>query len=140
MVWREPVVKAVASIGFGGGVLAGSMSGGPKQMLATGHALMARPRYLLIDEISLGLAPLVVMRLATVVADLASKGIGILLVEQFIEVAMALSSKVIVLRKGEVRLKTTPDAVATDRGALHRAYLLSKPVGFAFPNANVSQP
>lgn len=103
--------------------LAGTMSGGQQQMLAIGHALMARPRYLLIDEMSLGLAPLIVKRLAAVVAGLTSKGIGVLLVEQFVEVALGLAAHVVVLRKGEVRLSVHPDEVRTDREKLHAAYL-----------------
>jgi branched-chain amino acid transport system ATP-binding protein len=105
------------------GQMAGTMSGGQQQMLAIGHALMARPRYLLIDEMSLGLAPLIVKRLAAVVADLAAKGIGVLLVEQFVEVALSLASHVVVLRKGEMRLSVPPDEVRTDRAKLHAAYL-----------------
>lgn len=103
--------------------LAGTMSGGQQQMLAIGHALMARPRYLLIDEMSLGLAPLIVKRLAAVVADLTSKGIGVLLVEQFVEVALGLAAHVVVLRKGEMRLSVHPDEVRADREKLHAAYL-----------------
>ncbi|OGA87972.1 MAG: ABC transporter ATP-binding protein [Rhodobacterales bacterium RIFCSPHIGHO2_02_FULL_62_130] len=103
--------------------LAGTMSGGQQQMLAIGHALMARPRYLLIDEMSLGLAPLIVKRLAAVVADLAAKGIGVLLVEQFVEVALSLATHVVVLRKGEVRLSVHPDEVRFDHEKLHQAYL-----------------
>jgi len=105
------------------GQMAGTMSGGQQQMLAIGHALMARPRYLLIDEMSLGLAPLIVKRLAAVVADLTAKGIGVLLVEQFVEVALSLASHVVVLRKGEMRLSVHPDEVRTDRAKLHAAYL-----------------
>lgn len=105
------------------GQIAGTMSGGQQQMLAIGHALMARPRYLLIDEMSLGLAPLIVKRLASVVADLTAKGIGVLLVEQFVEVALSLAAHVVVLRKGEVRLSVHPDEVRTDRAKLHAAYL-----------------
>lgn len=95
--------------------LAGTMSGGRQQMLAIGHALMARPRYLLIDEMSLGLAPLIVKRLASVVAALTSKGIGVLVVEQFVEMALGLAAHVVVLRRGEVRLSVHPDEVRTDR-------------------------
>lgn len=105
------------------GQIAGTMSGGQQQMLAIGHALMARPRYLLIDEMSLGLAPLIVKRLADVVADLAGKGMGVLLVEQFVEVALRLASHVVVLRKGEVRLSVPPEAVRADRDRLSAAYL-----------------
>lgn len=102
---------------------AGTMSGGQQQMLAIGHALMCRPKYLLIDEMSLGLAPLIVKRLSRVVADLAARGMGILLVEQFVEVALGLAAHVVVLRKGAVRLSVSPDEVRSDRSRLSDAYL-----------------
>lgn len=102
---------------------AGTMSGGQQQMLAIGHALMCRPKYLLIDEMSLGLAPLIVKRLTRVVQDLAAQGIGVLLVEQFVEVALQLAAHVVVLRKGAVRLSVHPDEVRHDRTRLTDAYL-----------------
>jgi branched-chain amino acid transport system ATP-binding protein len=102
---------------------AGTMSGGQQQMLAIGHALMARPRYLLIDEMSLGLAPLIVKRLTAVIQDLAAKGLGILLVEQFVEVALSLASHVVVLRTGTVRLSVAPETVLDNRKLLSDAYL-----------------
>lgn len=102
---------------------AGTMSGGQQQMLAIGHALMARPRYLLIDEMSLGLAPLIVKRLSRVIQDLVAEGMGILLVEQFVEVALSLASHVVVLRTGSVRLSVPPQAIRDDRAMLTEAYL-----------------
>lgn len=103
--------------------IAGTMSGGQQQMLAIGHALMAKPRYILIDEMSLGLAPLIIKRLIGVVRMLTERGVGVLLVEQFIEVALELADDVIVLRKGEIRLRMSPEEAAADRGALAAAYL-----------------
>ncbi len=103
--------------------LAGSMSGGQQQMLAIGHALMVKPRYLLIDEMSLGLAPLIVKRLVAVVKQLVAQGTGVLLVEQFVEVALGLANRVVVLRKGVVRLDASPAEIVTDRSMLTRAYL-----------------
>lgn len=103
--------------------LAGTLSGGQQQMVAIGHALMARPKYILIDEMSLGLAPLIVKRLSVVVGALAGKGIGVLLVEQFVEVALALASEVVVLRKGAVRLVSDPAALRADPALLTAAYL-----------------
>ena len=102
---------------------AGTMSGGQQQMLAIGHALMCQPKYLLIDEMSLGLAPLIVKRLTKVVSDLTARGIGVLLVEQFVEVALQLAEHVVVLRKGKVRLSVHPDEVRNDRTILSNAYL-----------------
>lgn len=103
--------------------LAGTLSGGQQQMVAIGHALMARPKYILIDEMSLGLAPLIVKRLTQVVAALAAKGIGVLLVEQFVEVALSLASDVVVLRKGVVRLSSDPATLQADPSLLTAAYL-----------------
>lgn len=99
------------------------MSGGQQQMLAIGQALMCKPRYLLIDRVSLGLAPLIVKRLTKVVGDLTRQGMGVLLVDQFVEVAMQLASHVVVLRKGRVRLSVHPDEVSQDRTMLSKAYL-----------------
>lgn len=105
------------------GQLAGSMSGGQQQMLAISHALMAQPQFILIDEMSLGLAPVIVRRLVDVVKDLAARGIGVLLVEQFVEVALLLATDVVVLRKGRVALACDVEQVKTDRDALVKAYL-----------------
>ncbi|SFJ79636.1 ABC transporter ATP-binding protein [Celeribacter neptunius] len=102
--------------------IAGTMSGGQQQMLAIGHALMARPRYVLIDEMSLGLAPLIVKRLVGVVSELAASGVGVLLVEQFVEVALQLASDIVVLRKGQVRLASTAEAIAENRELITDAY------------------
>jgi branched-chain amino acid transport system ATP-binding protein len=103
--------------------LAGTMSGGQQQMVAIGHALIAKPQFLLIDEMSLGLAPLIVKRLMGVVAVLKEAGMGILLIEQFTQVALALASEVHVLSRGKIQFTGTPEQIKADPDVLHRAYL-----------------
>ncbi len=82
--------------------LGGSLSGGEQQMLAIGRALMAQPRLLLLDEPSLGLAPLVVKRIFEVIGLLRDQGIPILLVEQNAKKAIEVADRGLVLRNGEV--------------------------------------
>ncbi|MEM5787253.1 MAG: ATP-binding cassette domain-containing protein, partial [Syntrophobacteraceae bacterium] len=82
---------------------AGDLSGGEQQMCAIGRALMARPRLLLVDEMSLGLAPVIVERLAEVLAKInAEEGMGIILVEQDVEIALELSSRGYVIDNGRI--------------------------------------
>ena len=102
--------------------LAGTMSGGQQQMLAIGHALMARPRYLLIDEMSLGLAPLIVKRLVKTIALLLEKGTGVLLVEQFTEVALSVATSVTVMRTGKVQYSGLASELKSRPEILEKAY------------------
>ncbi|CAN5269264.1 ABC transporter ATP-binding protein [soil metagenome] len=85
--------------------LAQTLSGGERQMLAIGRALMARPRLLLLDEPSLGLAPLIVADVLRVVARLREQGIGVLLVEQNARAALTLADRGYVLETGNVVLQ-----------------------------------
>ncbi|MBI3997430.1 MAG: ABC transporter ATP-binding protein [Armatimonadetes bacterium] len=84
------------------GQLAGTMSGGEQQMLAIGRALMARPRLLMLDEPSLGLAPVVVDRLYQTIRDLRAQGLTILLVEQYVYGALELADRAYVLEIGRI--------------------------------------
>ncbi len=102
--------------------LAGTMSGGQQQMLALGHALMCAPRYLLIDEMSLGLAPLIVKRLLGVVTSLKSQGVGILLIEQFTDLALSIAENAVVLRSGKMRYAGPAQALIHDKALLQTAY------------------
>ena len=84
------------------GQLAGTMSGGEQQMLAIGRALMAKPRLLMLDEPSLGLAPIVVDRLYQTIRELRAQGLTILLVEQYVYGALELADRAYVLETGRI--------------------------------------
>ena len=90
---------------------AGTLSGGEQQMLAVGRALMSAARLLMIDELSLGLAPLVVRDIAAHLRALHAQGLTVLLVEQNVHLAFALAEYVYVLEHGRVRAEGTPDAL-----------------------------
>lgn len=101
------------------GQTAETMSGGQQQMLALGQAMMAKPKFLLIDEMSLGLAPLIVKRLMGFVDGLKEQGTGILLIEQFADLALDVADHAIVMRAGKPRyhgpaaeLKENPDTLS----------------------------
>jgi branched-chain amino acid transport system ATP-binding protein len=100
--------------------LAGTMSGGEQQMLAMSRALVAEPGLLLLDEISMGLAPLIVASLYEVVRALADEGISILLVEQFARTALAVADYAAVMTQGRIAIVGEPADVA---GFVSEAYL-----------------
>lgn len=102
--------------------LAGTLSGGEQQMVAIGRALMSRPRLLLMDEPSLGLAPLVVENMAEVIKDIHRQGTSILLVEQNAFVALRLAERAYVLETGRVvKEGASKDLVSDDY--VRQAYL-----------------
>ncbi|MBN0042609.1 ABC transporter ATP-binding protein [Streptomyces actuosus] len=101
---------------------AGLLSGGEQQMLAIGRALMAAPRLLLLDEPSLGLAPLMVDRIAEVVREINTQGTAVLLVEQNAGMALSLADHAHVLEVGETRL-AGPAAELARTDAVRRLYL-----------------
>ncbi|MCC6473509.1 MAG: ABC transporter ATP-binding protein [Burkholderiales bacterium] len=101
---------------------AGFLSGGEQQMLMIGRALMARPKYLLLDEPSLGLSPLLVQQLFEIIARMHRDGIAILLVEQNAKVALSVSEYGYILENGEVRLHGRAKALSEDP-EVHAAYL-----------------
>ena len=82
--------------------MAGSLSGGEQQMLSLARALMSRPRLLMVDEISMGLAPILVAQLFDALRAIASTGASLLLVEQYVETALDLADYVYVMEKGSV--------------------------------------
>jgi branched-chain amino acid transport system ATP-binding protein len=101
---------------------AGSLSGGQQQMVAIGRALMARPRLLLLDEPSLGLAPLVVREMFRTIERLTTEGLSILLVEQNVSEALALADRAWVLENGLVSLAGSGSELLRDPRVRH-AYL-----------------
>jgi branched-chain amino acid transport system ATP-binding protein len=105
------------------GQLAGTLSGGQQQMLAIASALVGRPRFLVIDELSLGLAPVVVRRLGPVITQIAATGIGVLLIEQFATVALGLADQANVMDRGRIVFSGSAEALAGQPELLHGAYL-----------------
>ena len=101
---------------------AGDLSGGQQQMVAIAQALIVKPRFLVIDELSFGLAPTIVARLVPVIRQIAASGIGVLLIEQFTQLALALSHHVYVMSRGSVSYDGEPRKLRDDPDILHRAY------------------
>lgn len=103
--------------------VASNLSGGQKQMVAMGQAFIARPQFMIVDELSLGLAPAVVRRLADALKLAAAEGIGVLLIEQFANLALELAEQALVLERGRL-VFDGPSATLRDRPEiLHGAYL-----------------
>jgi branched-chain amino acid transport system ATP-binding protein len=101
---------------------AGSLSGGEQQMLAIARALMSNPEILLIDELSLGLSPLVVDEILARLQERNRAGLSILLIEQFVHRALSIADRIYVLKKGRLSFSGTP-AAAIHVGAVEEAYL-----------------
>ncbi len=108
--------------------LAGTLSGGEQQMLAVARALMSRPRVLLMDEPSLGLAPLVVAEIFRIVAELNRDGTTIFLVEQNAHMALQVAHHFYLMEQGRVTFSGTPGQLAEDE-VIQRAYLGARRAG-----------
>ncbi len=102
--------------------LAGTLSGGEQQMLAMGRALMSRPKLLLLDEPSMGLAPLLVKEIFSIIKDINSEGVTVLLVEQNANMALSIADKAYVLETGRIVLSGTAAELAASE-AVQKAYL-----------------
>jgi branched-chain amino acid transport system ATP-binding protein len=102
---------------------AGTLSGGQQQMLVLAQAIVSEPRYILADELSFGLAPMIVARLVPVLEAFAAKGIGVLLIEQFTHIALRISHHAYVMERGRIRFSGAPDVLRQNPDILHSAYL-----------------
>jgi branched-chain amino acid transport system ATP-binding protein len=100
----------------------GTLSGGEQQMLAIGRALMSRPKLLLLDEPSLGLAPIIVSRIFKIIEEINSQGTTILLVEQNAKAALRLATRAYVMESGRVVMQGPASELANDPG-IKKAYL-----------------
>jgi branched-chain amino acid transport system ATP-binding protein len=99
--------------------LAGVLSGGEQQMLAMSRALSTKPTLLLLDEISMGLAPLIVAELYELVAQIAAEGFAILVVEQFARTALSVADRAAVMTHGRIVMEGAPDQVGAAVGDLY---------------------
>jgi len=113
--------------------LAGTMSGGEQQQLVIGRALMVTPRLLLLDEMSLGLAPTIVEQLFEILRRINQDGVSVLLVEQYVGPALAIADNAIVLEKGHVKVSGSGRQLAADVTVVQASYLGAAGAGMEKP-------
>ncbi|MFP4554885.1 MAG: ABC transporter ATP-binding protein, partial [Actinomycetota bacterium] len=101
---------------------AGTLSGGERQMLAIGKALMARPEMLILDEPSLGLAPLIVENIFGVIRDIRDRGVSVLMVEQHLEMTLEVADYAYILEMGSIATQGTGPELEAD-ARVQEAYL-----------------
>ena len=112
---------------------AGSLSGGEQQMLAFARGLAARPTLLMLDEPSLGLAPVIVEQLFERMSDLKQQGLTLLLVDQMAGLAMSMADQVHLLQSGQLKFNGTPQSLL-DSGLLEQSYLHEHETSTASPS------
>jgi branched-chain amino acid transport system ATP-binding protein len=101
-----------------------ALSGGEQQMVVLAQALVSQPKYILIDELSLGLAPVIVNRLIPTIREIAESGIGVLLIEQFVTVALGLANRAHIMEGGRIQFSGLAKELREKPELLHTAYLL----------------
>jgi branched-chain amino acid transport system ATP-binding protein len=101
-----------------------SLSGGEQQMLVLSQALVSKPTVMLIDELSLGLAPVIIKRLIPTIRTVAESGVGVLLIEQFATVARGRANRVHVMDRGRIELSASATELKENPDLLHSSYLL----------------
>jgi branched-chain amino acid transport system ATP-binding protein len=119
------------------------LSGGEQQMVVLAQAIVSQPRFMIIDELSLGLAPVVIQRLIPVIQEIAQAGIGVLLIEQFANVALGLANQVHVMEGGRLQFSGSVEELRKNPDLLHTAYLASGAVtgnGASVPVAPAAEP
>ncbi len=121
---RDRVLELFPQLGKRLSATARTLSGGEQQMVVLAQALIWKPRYLLIDELSLGLAPVVVSRLIPVIAAVAESGAGVLLIEQFATVALGLAHRAHIMEGGRIRFSGLASELRAQPDLLRSAYLL----------------
>jgi branched-chain amino acid transport system ATP-binding protein len=101
-----------------------ALSGGEQQMVVLAQALVSEPKFVIIDELSLGLAPVIVQRLIPTIRTVTESGIGVLLIEQFAAVALGLANRAYVMEGGRIQYSGTAQELREKPDLLHSAYLL----------------
>jgi branched-chain amino acid transport system ATP-binding protein len=137
---RKQVLDLFPQLGQRLAALARTLSGGEQQMVVLAQALICKPQYMLIDELSLGLAPVVVSRLIPVIRTIAESGTGVLLIEQFATVALGLANHAHIMEGGQIRFSGPATELRTHPELLQSAYLLRGSTAQPGPTAAVPPP
>jgi branched-chain amino acid transport system ATP-binding protein len=117
-----------------------ALSGGEQQMVVLAQALVSEPSFMIIDELSLGLAPVIVQRLIPTIRDAAESGTGVLLIEQFATVALGLANDAYVMEGGRIQYAGNAQDLRENPDKLHSAYLLRGASGDIIPASSESLP